>query len=240
MNVAIIVAAGRGSRMGGGRAKQFREISGTPIIIHTLRSFEECEAVGETTVVLPEAAREEFLSLSERYGLRKLARAVAGGETRAHSVWNGLRSLGALGDSDVVAVHDGVRPFVKPEEIDRTVREAEEFGAAILAAPAVDTIKEAEGSRVLRTLERARLWHAQTPQCFRFGLLRRAYESALAEGGAPAATDDSALVERLGFEVRIVEGGPHNVKVTTPRDFELAEILLKGSREPGAGSRKED
>ena len=225
MNVAIIVAAGRGSRMGGGRAKQFREISGIPIIIHTLRRFEECSTVGQTTVVLPEAEREEFLSLAETYGLRKLARAVAGGETRALSVWNGLQSLGAVGDACVVAVHDGVRPFVKPEEIDRVVREAEESGAAILAAPAVETIKEAEGGRVLRTHERSRLWHAQTPQCFRLELLRRAYECALAEGRADA-TDCSALVERLGAAVRIVEGGPHNIKVTTPRDFALAEVIV--------------
>ena len=229
MNVAIIVAAGRGSRMGGGRAKQFREISGIPIIIHTLLRFEECAAVEETTVVLPGAEREEFLSLSERHGLRKLARAVEGGETRALSVWNGLRGLAGVADSDVVAVHDGVRPFVEPEEIDRVVREAERSGAAILAAPAVDTIKEAEAGRVLRTHERSRLWHAQTPQCFRLGLLRRAYESALAEGRADA-TDDSALVERLGAPVRIVEGGPHNFKVTSPRDFALAELIVQSSK----------
>jgi 2-C-methyl-D-erythritol 4-phosphate cytidylyltransferase len=239
MNVAIIVAAGRGSRMGGGRAKQFREISGIPIIIHTLRRFEQCSTVGETTVVLPDSEREEFLSLSEVYGLRKLARAVAGGETRSLSVWNGLQSLGAVGDVNVVAVHDGVRPFVTPEEIDRVVREAEEFGAAILAAPAVETIKEVEDGRVLRTPERSRLRHAQTPQCFRLDLLRRAYETALAEG-ATDATDDSALVERLGATVRIVEGGPHNIKVTTPRDFALAELILKGSQESGVGSQNED
>jgi 2-C-methyl-D-erythritol 4-phosphate cytidylyltransferase len=239
MNVAIIVAAGRGSRMGGGRAKQFREIYGIPIIIHTLRRFEQCSTVGETTVVLPDAEREEFLSLAGTYGLRKLARTVAGGETRALSVWNGLRSLVNVDDENVVAVHDGVRPFVEPEEIDRVVREAAEHGAAILAAPAVETIKEAEGGRILRTHERSRLWHAQTPQCFRLGLLRRAYESALAEGAADA-TDDSALVERLGVEVRIVEGGPHNIKVTTPRDFALAEVMLKGIQEQGVGSQNED
>jgi 2-C-methyl-D-erythritol 4-phosphate cytidylyltransferase len=122
-----------------------------------------------------------------------------------------------------------VRPFVEPEEIDRVVREAEEHGAAILAAPAVETIKEAEGGRVLRTHERSRLWHAQTPQCFRLVLLRRAYESALAEGSADA-TDCSALVERLGVEVRIVAGGPHNIKVTTPRDFALAEVIAQSSK----------
>ncbi|HJQ33621.1 MAG TPA: 2-C-methyl-D-erythritol 4-phosphate cytidylyltransferase [Pyrinomonadaceae bacterium] len=222
MNFAIIVAAGRGSRAGAGRAKQFREISGIPVIIHTLRRFERCETVGESVVVLPDDSREEFLALARGYGLRKPARAVAGGETRAESV---LRGLEAIGDADgVVAVHDGVRPFVTPEEIDRTVREAEEYGAAVLATPASDTIKEAEGGAVLRTLERARLWHAQTPQCFRVELLRRAY----AQPGALAAqvTDDSLLVERLGAAVRVVEGGAHNFKLTTPRDFALAEILL--------------
>jgi 2-C-methyl-D-erythritol 4-phosphate cytidylyltransferase len=125
---------------------------------------------------------------------------------------------------EVVAVHDGVRPFVTPEEIDRTVREARANGAAILAAPVTDTIKETDGARVLRTLERARLWRAQTPQCFRHELLRRAYELALASG--LDATDDSALVERLGVAVSIVEGGEHNIKITTPQDFAVAEILL--------------
>jgi len=226
MNVAIIVAAGRGSRAGAGRAKQFREISGIPVIIHTLARFERCETVGESVVVLPADACAGFLALAASHGLRKVARAVAGGETRAESVLRGLESVG--GREGVVAVHDGVRPFVTPEEIDRTVREAERFGAAVLAAPASDTIKEAEGGAVVRTLERARLWQAQTPQCFRLELLRRAY----AQPGAllPEVTDDSSLVERLGAAVRVVEGGAHNFKLTTPRDFALAEALLNSRR----------
>jgi 2-C-methyl-D-erythritol 4-phosphate cytidylyltransferase len=236
MNFAIIVAAGRGSRAGGGRAKQFREISGIPVIIHTLSRFERSETIGESVVVLPSDARAEFLALAASHGLRKVARAVAGGETRAESVLRGLESIGDR--EGVVAVHDGVRPFITPEEIDRTVREAEAFGAAVLATPASDTVKEAEGGAVLRTLERARLWHAQTPQCFRLELLRRAY----AQPGALGAhvTDCSALVERLGAAVRIVEGGAHNIKITTPRDFALAEILLKGSQESGVRSQNEE
>jgi 2-C-methyl-D-erythritol 4-phosphate cytidylyltransferase len=228
MNVAIIVAAGRGSRAGGARAKQFREISGIPVIIHTLSRFELCESVAESVVVLPEDARAELLALAASHGLRKVARAVGGGATRAESVWRGLEALGGDGVG-VVAVHDGVRPFVTPDEIDRTVREAEASGAAILAAPAVETVKEVEGGRVVRTHERARLWHAQTPQCFRYELLRRAY----GQPGALSAdvTDCSALVERLGEPVRVVEGGPHNVKITTPRDFELAEVLLREARD---------
>ena len=222
MNVAIIVAAGRGSRAGGVRAKQFREISGIPIIIHTLARFELCETIHQAVVVLPGGAREEFHALAGAHGLRKSSHTVAGGETRAESVWRGLQAL-AAGEVGVVAVHDGVRPFVTPAEIDHTVREAEKHGAAILAAPAVETIKEAEGGRVLRTLERARLWHAQTPQCFRYELLRRAY----AQPGALGAdvTDCSALVERLGETVRLVEGGVDNIKITTPRDFAIAEVL---------------
>jgi 2-C-methyl-D-erythritol 4-phosphate cytidylyltransferase len=108
------------------------------------------------------------------------------------------------------------------------VAEAEAWGAAILASRAVDTVKEAEGTRVARTLERSRLWHAQTPQCFRHELLRRAYERAVAEGSE--ATDDSALVERLGAPVRIVEGGAHNIKITTRQDFALAEVLVQSSK----------
>lgn len=224
MNVAIIVAAGRGSRAGGARAKQFREISGTPIIIHTLSRFELCETISEAVVVLPGDAREEFRALAARHGLRKVSRAVQGGETRAESVWRGLQALDAEGVG-VVAVHDGVRPFVTPEEIDRTVREASEGGAAVLAAPAVETVKEVEDGRVVRTLERARLWHAQTPQCFRVELLRRAYEQPGALGAD--VTDCGALVERLGATVRVVEGGADNIKITTPRDFAVAEVILK-------------
>jgi 2-C-methyl-D-erythritol 4-phosphate cytidylyltransferase len=227
MNVAIVVAAGRGSRAGGGQAKQFRELSGIPIIIHTLSRFERCATIDETVVVLPEGEHDEFAAVASAHGLCKVARAVAGGETRAESVWRGLQTFSEK-TVGVVAVHDGVRPFVTPDEIDRVVREAETSGAAILAAHAVETIKEAEGGIVLRTLERKKLWQAQTPQCFRYQLLRRAYELALADG--LDATDDSALVERTGATVRIIEGGAHNIKITTPQDFALAEILLKSSQ----------
>lgn len=236
MNVAIIVAAGRGSRAGGVRAKQFREISGIPIIIHTLSRFESCETIQEAVVVVPADARAELSALAAAHGLGKVARAVAGGATRAESVWRGLEALEGA-SAGVVAVHDGVRPFVTPAEIDRAVREAEEHGAAVLATPAVETVKEVEAGRVVRTPERSRLWNAQTPQCFRYGLLRRAYEQpgALAAG----VTDCSALVERLGATVRVVEGGAHNIKITTPRDFALAEILLKGSQGSEVGSQNE-
>jgi 2-C-methyl-D-erythritol 4-phosphate cytidylyltransferase len=229
MNVAIIAAAGQGVRMGGRRAKQFLELAGTPILVHTLKRFEQCDDIQEVVLVLPAQETAGFLGLAGKYGLRKLARVVPGGATRAESVLRGLQSVRAA-TARVVAVHDGVRPFVTPEEIDRTVREARAVGAAILAAPVTDTIKETDGARVLRTLERARLWRAQTPQCFRHELLRRAYELALASG--LDATDDSALVERLGVAVSIVEGGEHNIKITTPQDFALAEALMRSRSAP--------
>ncbi len=228
MNVAIVAAAGQGTRAGGGQPKQFREISGTPVIIHTLRRFEQCSTIGEVLVVVPSGEAAALLALVTKYGLRKTARVVAGGATRTQSIWRGLQAVRAA-TANIVALHDGVRPFVAPEEIDRTVKRAEETGAAILAARAIDTIKEADAEgRVARTLDRQRVWHAQTPQCFRYDLLRRAYEQALAE--KLEAIDDSALVERIGVAVSIVEGSTRNIKITSPQDFALAEVLMKSSR----------
>ncbi|HEX5709291.1 MAG TPA: IspD/TarI family cytidylyltransferase, partial [Pyrinomonadaceae bacterium] len=168
MNVAIIAAGGRGTRAGGGQAKQFREISGTPIIIHTLRRFDEAAIIGEVIVVAPPEDATAFRSLAAGFGLKKLARVVAGGATRTESVWLGLMAASAE-ETEVVAVHDAVRPFVTPEEIERTVEAARATGAAVLAARAVDTFKEADAQGcVARTLERSRLWRALTPQCFRY------------------------------------------------------------------------
>lgn len=209
--------------MGGGPAKQFRELSGTPIIIHTLRNFERCASIHETVVVVSSEHISETRALTERYGTRKVASVVEGGASRVQSVWNGLRA--AREDASIVAVHDAVRPFVTPEEIDRVVSEAERSGAAILASPAVDTMKEVEDGCVVSTPDRARLWHAQTPQCFRRELVVRAYECASSE--RTDATDDSALVERLGARVSIVEGGTHNMKITTRRDLALAELMTR-------------
>ena len=228
MNVAIIAAAGSGTRMGGAKPKQFLEISGVPIIIHTLRRFEQSATIGEVVVVLPAREASGLLAEATRYGLRKLSRVVAGGATRGESIWRGLQTLRAA-TTRVVAVHDGVRPLVSAEEIDRTVRAAEECEAAILAVPASDTIKEVAGRYITRTLSRADAWHAQTPQCFRYSLLRRAYEEARA--ARLEATDDSMLVERLGIRVAVIEGRARNIKITRPEDVALAELLLKDENE---------
>ena len=225
MNVAIIAAAGAGSRMAGERPKQFLQLAGVPIIFHTLKPFEQCDSIQEIIVVLPAAESADFLALVQKYGVKKLSRVVPGGTTRAESVWRGLLAIrGAT--AEIVAVHDGVRPFVTTEEIDRTVAAARSHGAAILVAPAIDTIKEVNGGEVVKTLERRQLCHALTPQCFRYELLRRAYERADVQD--PAITDDSSLVEQLGEPVTIVEGSSRNIKITTQRDLLIAEAFLKG------------
>lgn len=223
MNVAIIVAAGTGSRMGGEQRKQFRLLEGSPLVVHTLKRFEACRTIGETIAVVPSVNVARFLRIANEYKLGKLARVVGGGATRRESVWRGLQAVRAA-TAEIIAVHDGARPFVTPDEIDCAVQAAQKSGAAILAAPPVDTIKEIEAGRISRTLSRASVRHALTPQCFRYGLLRRAYQQALADR---EATDDSQLVEALGVEVLIVEGDRRNIKITTPEDWALAEIIVR-------------
>jgi 2-C-methyl-D-erythritol 4-phosphate cytidylyltransferase len=223
MNIAIIAAAGTGSRMASDRPKQFLQLAGSPIIFHTLKPFELCESIQEVIVVLPAEESAAFLAHAGKLGLRKLARVVPGGATRADSVKRGLLAIRAA-TAEIVAVHDGVRPFVTVEEIDNTIAAAERDGAAILATPVTDTIKLVEGSRVVKTLERRHLRQALTPQCFRYELLRRAYEQA--DVNDPSLTDESALVERLGHQVTIVNGSARNIKITTPRDLLIAETFL--------------
>ena len=224
MNIAIIAAAGTGSRMASERPKQFLQLAGTPIIFHTLKPFELCDSIQEVIVVLPAEESAEFLAQAGKRGLRKLSRVVPGGATRADSVKRGLQAVRAA-TADIVAVHDGVRPFVTVEEIDNAIDAARRDGAAILTTRATDTIKRVEGDTVVETLARQNLRQALTPQCFRYELLRRAYEQV--DITDPSLTDESVLVERLGHRVTVVEGSARNIKITTPRDLLLAEALLQ-------------
>jgi 2-C-methyl-D-erythritol 4-phosphate cytidylyltransferase len=223
MNVAIVVAAGKGTRLGGNRPKQFLELGGIPVIIHTLRQFERCREINEIVTVLPAEETESFLSFAKEFGLQKPMRVVAGAETRAQSVACGLA---LIGEAEMVAVHDGVRPFVSPDEIDQVVAAARTTGAAILVAPVPDTIKEIKEGRVIRTLPRAELRRALTPQCFRLDLLKRAYKTLSEIEIANEVTDDSLLVERLGVEVVAIEGSSRNIKITQQEDLALAEAIL--------------
>jgi len=224
MNIGIIAAAGTGSRMASERPKQFLQLAGTPIIFHTLKPFELCDSIQEVIVVLPAEESAEFLAQAGKRGLRKLARVVPGGTTRADSVKRGLQAIRAA-TAEIIAVHDGVRPFVTVEEIENTIEAARRDGAAILTTPATDTIKRVEGDTVVETLARQNLRQALTPQCFRYELLRRAYEQV--DVADPSLTDESVLVERLGHRVTIVAGSARNIKITTPCDLLLAEALLQ-------------
>jgi len=224
MNTAIIAAAGMGSRMASDRPKQFLQLAGTPIIFHTLAPFEQCDSIQEVIVVLPAEEAANFLTLAGKHGLRKLSRVVPGGTTRADSVKRGLLAIRAA-TAGVVAVHDGVRPFVTVEEIENVVNAAEADGAAILVAPVTDTIKQVTDNSVVNTLDRTGLRRALTPQCFRYDLLRKAYEQA--DVNDPSLTDESALVEKIGVPVTTIEGNSRNIKITTPQDLLIAETFLK-------------
>ena len=226
MNIAIIAAAGSGSRMASARPKQFLELAGKPIIFHTLKPFEECDSINEIIVVLPAEDSAGFLSMAGKLGLRKLTKVIPGGVTRADSVRRGLQAIRSA-TAEIVAVHDGVRPFVTVDEIEKTIVAARSTGAAILVAPATDTIKEVnETGDVIRTIDRKQLRHALTPQCFRFDLLRRAFETV--DVSDASITDESYLIEQLGERVSIVEGSARNIKITTKADLAVAETMLRG------------
>jgi len=221
MNTAIIVAAGSGSRIGSNKPKQFLEIHGKPIIIHTLERFASCKAVDEIVLVLPVDWISGFAETANRFSIQKIDKIVAGGKTRVESVLNGLDVVGD--QTQVVAVHDGARPLVTIDEISRTIDAAENSGAACLVAPMTDTIKEVADDNIVRTVDRNRLRRALTPQVFRLDILRKAFENAdLSE----SITDECYLVEKLGVQVACVNGSPLNIKVTNPEDLILAELFL--------------
>jgi 2-C-methyl-D-erythritol 4-phosphate cytidylyltransferase len=226
MNIAIIAAAGAGTRMASDRPKQFLLLAGTPVIFHTLKPFELCDSIHEVIVVLPAEESAGFLSLAGKFGVRKVARVVPGGATRADSVKRGLLAIRSA-TAEIVAVHDGVRPFVTVDEISNTVAAAQSDGAAILVAPVTDTIKQVNDHAVAGTLDRGSLRRALTPQCFRYELLRQAYQRV--DVNDPSLNDESALVERLGKRVSVVEGSARNIKITTAEDLAVAEAFLKQS-----------
>jgi len=222
LNIAIIPAAGIGTRMHADRAKQMLELGGVPLLIHTLRRFEDCDAVDQVILVLQPNLTTDVLALISRYNLKKIARVVGGGAERQDSVYRGIQVINQE-VAGIVVVHDAVRPFIRPEEIRAVIERAQNTGAALMAMAAIDTIKQVKSGRVQRTLDRKRIFHAQTPQAFRYSIIREAYERAYADGFT--ATDDSQLVERIGHRVSVVEGSPVNIKITRPFDLRLAEAI---------------
>jgi 2-C-methyl-D-erythritol 4-phosphate cytidylyltransferase len=238
--IVIIPAAGLGTRMTsapsakgkkGAPSKQFAELGGTPIILHTLRQFAACADVTEIHVALRPGEIANFQALLENAGkdiLQKKVELVEGGEHRQQSVANALASVSAAVD-DIVLVHDAVRPFVTQEIIAEVIQAAQKYGAAIAGLPASDTVKQvertAEGALIKATIPREMVVMAQTPQGFRYEVLKKAFDEAAADGFM--GTDEASLVERSGHPVAVVMGSARNIKITTPADLELAEFFLK-------------
>ena len=217
---AVIVAAGSASRMGG-IDKVMASLGGTPMVARTAAAFQNCDAIAEIVIVTrPDLIRPISALCAE---MDKVRAVVAGGSSRQESVWLGLNALSE--DIQLAAIHDGARPLVSNLVIDRTVRAANSYGAAAPAVPVKDTIKVVKGGLVEKTPERATLQAVQTPQVFDFDLLRGALKKA--EEEKAAVTDDCSAVERLGVKVKIVEGDERNLKVTTPMDLKIAEMLLE-------------
>jgi 2-C-methyl-D-erythritol 4-phosphate cytidylyltransferase len=223
MNTVIIAAAGSGTRFNSPKPKQFLEIHGKPLIVHTLERFELCPAIDEIILVLPAGDLANFEVVSEAFQIGKLRKIVVGANTRAASVLNGLNAVECAPD-DIVAVHDGARPLVSSEEIAQTIEKARETGAACLVAAVTDTIKEVDGVYIVGTVDRTKLRRALTPQAFRYEILQKAF----AHGDVGEnVTDECYLVEKLGYEIAYVEGSATNIKITHPEDVILAEMFLK-------------
>jgi 2-C-methyl-D-erythritol 4-phosphate cytidylyltransferase len=223
---AVVPAAGKGKRMGGGKSKQFLELEGKPILVHTLERLNGCEEIDRIVVVAEADSLQETVGLIRAHGLSKVVSVVPGGEERQDSVWNGLEALSSLPECALVLIHDAVRPFVTATLIRSSLEAAIRCGAAVAAVPPKETLKQsADGIWVGGTPDRDGFWVAQTPQVFRYQLLVEAYRSARQEGFR--GTDDSSLVERTGTRVMIVRGDYDNIKITTQEDLELALGILR-------------
>jgi 2-C-methyl-D-erythritol 4-phosphate cytidylyltransferase len=228
--IVIIPAAGLGTRMAGAAtgkfpAKQFTELNGVPVLVHTLRKFVWAPLVSEIVIALRKPEADNFAPRLAQEKFAKPVRIVEGGEHRQESVANALKAISAQPD-DLILVHDAVRPFVDHDVIANVIDAAAKYGAAIAAVPAVDTIKQvdrtADGALVNATIPREHIVLVQTPQGFRFNVLKRAFDEAQRDGFV--GTDEASVVERMGHPVAVVMGSPRNIKITTPSDLELAEF----------------
>lgn len=222
---AVIPAAGQGVRMGWYK-KQLFKLDGIPILVHTLRKIAVCSAITEIWVAAPPEDLAEVEQVLGQENLGKPVEVVAGGARRQDSVENCLRRLPP--DTDLVVVHDAVRPLVSPDLIAAVIAEASKTGAAILGILSMDTVKQVERTRIVGTLPRERIVLAQTPQVFRYEILKRAFDLAREEGFH--GTDEASLVEHLGCEVTVVPGSDRNIKITKPSDLDLARFYLDQER----------
>jgi 2-C-methyl-D-erythritol 4-phosphate cytidylyltransferase len=221
---AIIVAGGKGTRMGAATRKQYMLLAGKPIVCYTLEVFDACPCIEEIYLVVPP---DDLDTCLERWVssliLHKRIHIVAGGLERQNSVYRGIQAVSKR-RCEIVVIHDAVRPFVSSRIIEACVEEAQVSGACIVGMPAMETAKMVNSGQIERTLDRNSIWMAQTPQAFKLDLIRTAHENANLEGFM--GTDDAMLVERLGRKIRIIPGSRLNMKITTPEDLALAEGLI--------------
>lgn len=229
MNVRVLIpAAGAGRRMGAGTNKQYMELADRPILARTVEAFEQHPLIDSIIIIVPPAeipyCKEEIVA---RGNFCKVTAVVAGGAERQDSVYCGLLACGA-DDDDLILIHDGARPLVSREIIDRVIESAQQHGACLAAVPVKDTIKVVQDCSVTVTPDRATLWQAQTPQGFRYNLIRAAHDQAARLG--LQGTDDAQLAELAGYKVRVVQGDYRNLKITTPDDLSVAERLLAGEK----------
>ena len=225
MTSAIIVAAGRGTRMGANVDKLWLPVAGQPVVAHTWKRFNDARCIDQIILVVRDGMQSEFNQLAQQLHLQKPFRLVVGGAERQDSVWNGLE---AAAGAEIVAIQDAARPCTTEDLIAATIQAARETGAAVAAQPVTDTIKEtADGHVISRTVDRSKLWSVQTPQTFRLEVIRRAITAAKAQG--LNLTDDTAACELIGQPVRLVHSMAPNPKVTLPADVPFVETLLKNT-----------
>jgi 2-C-methyl-D-erythritol 4-phosphate cytidylyltransferase len=227
--IVIIAAGGLGKRIIATDSesklpKQFVMLKDKPILAHTVDKFEQCEFVDEVILAVP----EDYLgycsqAIVDKYGFKKVRKVVCGGRERQESVYSGLKAC--PNNTSIVVIHDGVRPLIPVDKISESIKRCREKRAVVLAVPVKETVKRVEQGSIMTTLDRRKLWLTQTPQTFEYKLIIDAYEKARESNFV--GTDDSVLVERLGYEVTILEGDYRNIKITTAEDFAIAEKLLE-------------
>ena len=221
---AVIVAAGKGKRMGTDISKQFLPLCGKEILTHTVEVFEKADRIRDIVLVTGTDSLQDVQDMVWEYGWQKVISVVAGGKERQDSVWNGLQAVSE--DTEIVLIHDGVRPFVTEEILDLSIETAVEMGGCAAGVPAKDTIKVCNSENIaVDTPDRSTLWQIQTPQTFRKELIVKAYEQAKAEGFV--GTDDASLAENSGYSVKVIMGSYRNIKITTKEDLLIGEAFLK-------------
>lgn len=223
MNYQVIIpAAGLGKRMGAGKNKLLLDLNGVPVLIHTLLVFEADEACDGIVLAISPSDEDEINRLIGHFNIHKVIALIPGGKERQDSVYNALVSRTTDG---IILVHDAARPFIETQSIHEVTAAAGAYGAAVIGVPVKDTIKKVQGNIIVETVERSSLWSVQTPQAFRVSVLMEAHRLAQRDGFL--GTDEASLVERLPYEIKMVEGSYDNIKLTTPEDLFFADAIIR-------------